>query len=177
MLAIQTVFWMFVFLFGIVGVMRGWAKEIVATAGMVLALFALETFGDPIQRLLAAQQTGSQRFYIQTVLFLLFVFAAYQGPALVRLASRGSTTARPREGVRDGILGLLVGMINGYLVAGTIWFYLHQQGYPFAANIMMPPAATSPASELVAWLPPAVLKPYLPPVMIVLFVFVLVAMV
>lgn len=177
MLAIQTVFWIFVLMFGLVGIMRGWAKEVVATAGMVLALFAMETFNDPIQRLLAAQPNAAQRFYVQSVLFLAFVVAAYQGPALVRLASRGSASPRASEGVRDALLGLLVGLANGYLVAGTIWYYLHQQGYPFAANIMLPPATDSPATDLVVWLPPALLKPYLPPVMIILFVFVIVAMV
>lgn len=177
MLAIQTVFWTFVLMFGLIGVMRGWAKEVVATAGMVLALFAIETFNVPIQGLLASQPGPQQRFYIQSVIFLAFVVAAYQGPALVRLASRGSASPRASEGFRDAVLGLLVGLVNGYLVAGTLWYYLNQQGYPFTANIMMPPAANSPAADLVNWLPPAVLKPYLPPVMIVLFVFVIVAMV
>lgn len=177
MLAFQTVFWVFVLMFGLVGAMRGWAKEIVATAGVVLGLFALETFKGPVQQFLATQPNAAQRFYIQSVLFLVFVFFAYQGPTLVRLASRGGAGTRASEGVRDAVLGLIVGMLNGYLIAGTIWYYLDQYGYPFPAAIMLPPAADSPAYGLMSYLPPPLLKPYLPPLIIVLFVFVIVAMI
>ena len=47
MISLSVLFWMFVILFAIIGGMRGWAKEILVTAGAVVALFLvtiMETF-------------------------------------------------------------------------------------------------------------------------------------
>ena len=41
MLSLTTAFWVLVILFAIVGMMRGWTKEIVATASVILALFTI----------------------------------------------------------------------------------------------------------------------------------------
>ena len=47
MISILSAFWMFVILFGLIGAMRGWAKELLVIFSIVLALFliyVLETF-------------------------------------------------------------------------------------------------------------------------------------
>ncbi len=38
MMSIVYLFWMFVILFGIVGLMRGWAKELLVAFSVILAL-------------------------------------------------------------------------------------------------------------------------------------------
>jgi len=47
MISILSAFWMFVILFGLIGAMRGWAKELLVIFSIVLGLFliyVLETF-------------------------------------------------------------------------------------------------------------------------------------
>jgi len=177
MLAIQTVFWMLVIVFSVIGAMRGWAKEVVAAAGIVLGLFAIETFDAPLRRFLAAQPDMTRQFLLQLAIFVAFVFFAYQGPRLVRLVARSGEITRSNETIRDSLLGLVMGALNGYLIAGTIWYYLDRFNYPFPADFMLPPAVDSPAYALLGYMPPVWLKPFLPPVLIVLFVVVIVMMV
>ena len=47
MISILSAFWMFVILFGLIGAMRGWAKELLVVFSVILALFliyVLETY-------------------------------------------------------------------------------------------------------------------------------------
>ena len=43
-----------------------------------------------------------------------------------------------RERLQDAILGVVIGALNGYLLAGTLWFYLSEAGYPFSDYISAP---------------------------------------
>src|SRR6185436_14996032 len=65
-------------------------------------------------------------FWIRTVIVIVLVFFGYQTVALPRFAGKAT-----REKLQDSILGFVFGIINGYLVVGTLWFYLDQAGYPF----------------------------------------------
>ena len=44
MLSLVTAFWIMVFLFALVGSMRGWTKEVVVTSALILALFTINQF-------------------------------------------------------------------------------------------------------------------------------------
>ena len=47
MISLSVLFWIFVILFALIGAMRGWAKEILVTSGVIVAIFVitiLETF-------------------------------------------------------------------------------------------------------------------------------------
>jgi hypothetical protein len=57
---------------------------------------------------------------------IVLVFFGYQTVSLPRFAGKAA-----REKLQDSLLGFVLGAINGYLVVGTIWFYLHQAAYPF----------------------------------------------
>jgi uncharacterized membrane protein required for colicin V production len=153
-----SVFWIFLALFAVIGTLRGWAKEIVATAGIVLALFALQQFGAVLfpgidtttvtdEAVLQAQQTN--QFAIQTVFLLTVTFFAYQTPAVAAqwVSRRGGRFAdRLSAGLQQRILGLVVGLINGWLVIGSIWFYAHQLGYPFGEFVIPPPPYSTPSN-------------------------------
>ncbi len=39
MISLDVIFWLFIILFGIIGLMRGWAKEMLVTFAVILALF------------------------------------------------------------------------------------------------------------------------------------------
>jgi uncharacterized membrane protein required for colicin V production len=45
MLSLGTLFWLMVLFFGIIGSLRGWTREVIATSGLILSLFAINQFG------------------------------------------------------------------------------------------------------------------------------------
>jgi hypothetical protein len=140
MIPLNTVFWGLVFLFGIIGALRGWAKEILVSSSVFLAMFIQQVFGQYILRpgnpylpmlLNASAEVTSPdpysptQFYVCTALLLLLSFFGYAGPTLVGRV--GGKVARER--LQDALLGFFLGLLNGYLVVGTLWFYLHRSNY------------------------------------------------
>lgn len=108
--------------FGIVGYSRAWNKEIIATAGIILGIFALFQFDDLLRNRLLAQIPREQVFIIQAVIFISIVFFAYQTRAL----GEGGDN---RDELQSSLLGLLMGLVNGYLIFGTLWYFLDRSGY------------------------------------------------
>ncbi len=154
MVSMSFVFWMYIGLFGIMGAMRGWAKELLVSFSVVLSLFiltVLETF-IPFVYAFINQAGGTPQFWMRSTIVVLMAFFGYQTPNIQRLAG----TRFAREKFQDTLLGLFLGGLNGYLIVGTLWFFLHQAGYPFP--YIIPPAPDNPfgeaALELIQWLPP-----------------------
>lgn len=177
MIELSTLLWMMIIVFAVIGYMRGWTKELIATAGIVLALFALKQF----ESLLIDPLTDGRqapKFWLQAIILLVLAFFAYQTPP-ERLA-RGGTIRNTRETLQDGILGALVGALNGYLLFGSLWWYMDNLEYPLSPHIT-PVVPGSPSAEMVDALPLSWMLSadggLLALVMIALFIFVIVAVV
>ncbi len=141
MLELVTLVWVFVVFFAFLGLQRGWTKEVISMSGIILGLFALHQFDFAIREQLLAEFTADQKFYFQSALFLIIAFFAYQTRALVgadAAAARGSGDGR--DALQTRVLGGLVGAVNGYLVSGSIWYFLEINNYPLS------PWVTSPAT-------------------------------
>jgi len=157
MVSLTVVFWMYVVLFAIIGAMRGWAKELMVTFSVVLSLFIvnlLEQFVPPLREGIGALP----RFWVRTVLITLLVFFGYQTPNIRAIA--GARFARER--LQDVLLGLIIGALNGYLVVGSLWYYMDQAGYPFAPFFAAPNLSDpmgQAAEALISRLPPVFLQP------------------
>ena len=135
MVSLSFVFWMYVVPFAIIGGMRGWAKELLVIFSVVLAL-TLTTLLDhyvPFIRDVLKVNNPALYFWLRTLIISLLVFFGYQTPNLPRFASKMT-----REKLQDVILGAVIGALNGYLIAGTIWFYMANAEYPFAPTISAP---------------------------------------
>lgn len=156
MISLNVLFWMFVILFAIIGAMRGWAKELMVTFSVMLALFILTVLQTyiPIVRQTMAAVGGSAFFWFRMTMVVMLVFFGYQTPNIRAIA--GARFARER--LQDTLLGFMIGGINGYLIVGTLWWYMHDAGYPFP-NIIIPPIAGTDMGEaamrLLPLLPPA----------------------
>ena len=142
-------------IFGTIGAIRGWAKELLVTFSVILALFILmigESYVPVAKTYLS--QVGLAQFWLRSGIFITLVLFGYQTPYL-RFFQNDNEKFR-RSKVQDTLLGLVFGMINGYLIVGTLWFYLHQVGYPF--DSITPPNLNQPMGELIQgliqWLPP-----------------------
>jgi hypothetical protein len=153
MVSLPVFFWMFVILFAIIGAMRGWAKELMVTFSVVLALFlisVLETYVGIFRNAIEAAG-GAAQFWVRATIVILLGFFGYQTPNLRAIA--GARFARER--LQDTLLGFIIGALNGYLVVGTIWYYMHAAGYPFPDIISAPPES---ANRLISLLPPTWLE-------------------
>jgi len=155
MIGLDILLLIFIILFGVVGSMRGWAKELLVTFAIILALFInnlLERFVPFIRDNLATNPADVTLFWIRTVILVLLVIFGYQTPNIPKLAGSNRFV---RERLQDVLLGLFLGAFNGFLIFGTIWAYLNDAKYPFSF-IQPPPAGTAGdfARQLIYYLPP-----------------------
>ncbi|MDX1436374.1 MAG: CvpA family protein [Anaerolineales bacterium] len=154
MVSLATLFWLLVVIFAIIGAMRGWAKELLVTFSIVLSIFIIVVLNRyvPFFQNFSASGSLSTVFWIEALIVVLMAFFGYQTPNLPRLA--GQRFARER--LQDTLLGFFIGALNGYLLVGTLWFYLNELGYPF--DLIRPPVPGDPftesALELIQYLPP-----------------------
>lgn len=164
--------------FAIIGYMRGLSRELIAMSGIVLGLFALFQFDDVIRGTLLANVPNDQKFWVQVMLFLAIVFFAYQTRTFTRRELAQRTDGR--DNLQSSVLGGIIGFINGYLVWGTLWYFMHINSYPLSPYISQPPAG-SPSAQAISSLPLYILAGgpggtgnLLALAVIVLFIFVLV---
>ena len=154
MIGLDILLFIFVIIFAIVGAMRGWAKELLVTFAVVLALFiitVLERFV-PFIRDNLAQNPNETLFWIRSTILLVLVIAAYQTPNIPKVASSNRFA---RERLQDTLLGLFLGAFNGFLIFGTLWYYMDNANYPF--KVISPPPSSAQgdfARSLIPYLPP-----------------------
>ena len=173
MISLSVLFWMYVVLFAIIGAMRGWAKEILVSAGGIVALF-LVTIMENFIPFIRDSLTPQNSFWVRMAVLALMTFFGYQTPNFRRLVDSGKFV---RDRFEDVLLGIFIGGINGYLIFGTAWFYLNEANYPFDW-IIAPDQLTEigqDMAELIKILPPQWLTPPLLYIAVALaFVFILV---
>jgi len=130
MMSVVYLFWMYVFLFGVIGAMRGWAKELLVIFSVVTCLainLLLEKY-IPLVRDLPGQ--SSSVFWIRIIILIALVYFGYQTVSLPRLAGKAA-----REKLQDAMFGSVLGGVNGYLIAGTVLYYNHIANYPYSKVI------------------------------------------
>jgi uncharacterized membrane protein required for colicin V production len=155
MVSLNFVFWMYVVLFGIIGWMRGWAKEILVSFSVVLALTftTLLTNYVPFMRDVLQRDSKELYFWIRAIILGMLVFFGYQTPNIPRFAPK-----MLKEKLQDSILGMVVGALNGYLIAGTLWYYLADAQYPFITFITQPAGDLARVAEnMLHYMPPKLL--------------------
>ena len=173
------VFWgTLILTFGVIGAVRGVAKELGTAAVLALTLFALwfgwDRAGDlvvdlvqqgPFEQLTAAQIEAL--YYTWAVLIVAFL--AYEGIVL-RFPLK-------LKGLLNNIFGFMIGLLNGYLVAGTIWdVSAHGKYYWPTIKIV-----TAPFSDLhnsiIQYLPVTLMNEFSPFPMLLLGMLLLLAIV
>jgi hypothetical protein len=150
MMTLTAVFWMYVILFGVIGGFRGWAKELLVIFSVLLAIAidtVLLTYVDSV-RIIMTSRPGITQFALRAGLLLTMAYFGYQTPNLPAFASGKFA----REKLQDLLLGVALGLINGYFIAGSIWFYMHQANYPLP--YVTPPADPNVAVTYMKYMPP-----------------------
>ncbi|GAB4578871.1 MAG: hypothetical protein Fur0022_16080 [Anaerolineales bacterium] len=167
MITITFFFWTFVVIFAIIGAMRGWAQELLVAFSIILGLFIITVLGlVPVVRDMVGLgfldangnpvPIAATSFYIRSALILALTFFGYQTPRIKNERIKKATT---RSGqLQDTLLGVIVGGINGYLVVGTLWFFLIQADY-FLDFVTRPSGEVEQAaSQIIELLPPMLLN-------------------
>jgi len=173
MMSIIYVFWMYVFLFAIIGWMRGWAKELLVSFSVILALALNHVIRRYIPLAANLADTDVSLFWVRTIILVVLVYFGYQTViSIPHLAAKGRT-----EKLQDTLFGAFLGGFNGYLVAGSILYYMNVANYPFP-EVITRPADTdllNRVNQLMLYMPPQLLgEPGIYFAIILAFVFVLV---
>lgn len=155
MISLNVMLFIFIILFGIIGAMRGWAKELLIIFSVILAMFVLTVLRTyvPFFKETFASGTSETVFWLQTIILIGLVFFGYQTPKISRLAESDRFI---RHFLQDTLLGFFIGALNGFLIFGTLWSFMHSASYPFAF-VTAPDAATEAgqaALRLINALPP-----------------------
>ncbi|MBN1427518.1 MAG: CvpA family protein [Anaerolineae bacterium] len=190
MIELSAVFLIFIACFGIIGLLRGWVREVQVTAAAVLAMFIIEKISPWVGQILvdrtplemlSVDPLGTLRrlVLLKTAILLAVVFFGYQGPMVIHFATQGRVKAnRARETIQEGILGLGMGLLNGYLIVGALWWYMDSGHYPFDWIVGPSAFPNSISAPIIAWLPLHFLaSPWLEILLVVFFLIVLVVVI
>lgn len=150
MVPLDTFLFAFVLLFGMMGALRGWSKEMLVLFSVILGLAVKLIFSEyvPVARDFF-DRSPLEQFYLYSGLIVLMAVSGYAGPAVSgRLAGVSA-----RETLQDVMLGFIIGAINGFLIIGSIWYFLDAADYGILG--ITAPEPNSMAEVIVStYLPP-----------------------
>jgi uncharacterized membrane protein required for colicin V production len=140
MIPLQTVVLMLTLIFALIGSLRGWAKEVIVAFTVILALFVEQVLTGliPPIRDVWLNLPPLSRFWIRVIFFNLLVIFGYATPTLSQRF--GAKIARER--LQDILLGFFLGLLNGFLIIGTVWFYLDEAYYGVPEDLRRQEQAT-----------------------------------
>ncbi len=149
MIQLSGILWLMAVVFAVIGYGRGLTKELIALAGIILALFAIDQFDFLIRQQLLANSGATSAFYVQSILFLGIVYFAYQTRALGgRELVKERRENEGRDRLQSTVLGAVVGFLNGYLIIGTLWNLMAVNDYPLRPYIIAPAASEQTTAML-----------------------------
>ncbi|MCB0107038.1 MAG: hypothetical protein KDE53_14055 [Caldilineaceae bacterium] len=130
---VEVIFGVVAVFITLIGFARTYPKELGTTIIILAAIFVLSfveervlNLSDTVQNTLLggdAEATNLLLSLVFEILFIVAVFASYAGITL-------DFAGRPAPPPQGPLISLAVGLLNGYLVAGTLWYYQQLFGYP-----------------------------------------------
>lgn len=151
MIELSSLMWFTAVLTGIFGFLRGWRREVPVMAAGLLGIFLLIQADVLLRSIPFLSGTGREvTFAIQSILFLAMIYVGYT----IRHAPVDDQGRRVQLKLNSSAswLGLLFGAINGWLVAGTLWYLMDINEYPLSPFIIAP-AIDSPSANALGTLP------------------------
>lgn len=172
MISVVYVFWMYVILFAVIGAMRGWVKELLVSFSVIVALTTNHVLRRYIPIVQDLPANSSSLFWIRSIIVIVLVYFGYQTVVSIpRLAARAT-----RERLQDTLFGIFMGVINGYLIAGTLLYYLYEAKYPYPEIVSPPTGSVLESVQIMMnWMPPTILgEPGIYFAVLICFIFVIV---
>ncbi|RIL05983.1 hypothetical protein DCC79_15740 [bacterium] len=142
--------------FAVVGITRHFPRELGATIGFVGMMFFFQLLGSKVDGMVFKVASGlgagseseslvSWCFYSGTILAVVVIM--YAGETL----TFGGEWPPTRIG--GIVIDATMGLVNGWIVIGTWWYYTHKLGYPQQALGVYQPPLSDQAQVLVALTP------------------------
>ena len=171
MIALVMVFVLFLIFFGIIGAARGWAKEVLVIASVILALAAITLLAD-LLNLDALVNNPIIWYWISVFILTILGIFGYQSPKMQRIAR----ATEKRAQIGEKLLGFMMGMVSGYFVIGTYWYFSEAANYPWINEYIRPPATNfaEVTERILAILPPTWLDTPLTVFIAVVLIFIFV---
>jgi len=179
MITLFCAFFLFVLLFAVVGALRGPAKEVLVSFSVLVAIAFITLVEDLLPLTSDLFQDGSMtQYWFRTLTLILLVIFGYVTP---KISSLSRAAGKPL-GIQDYILGFFIGIINGWLIVGSLWYYMDAASYPFTPYITAPlntvEGGGTWAIQLINLLPPAIFYGYrVLAAVVIAFVFVIIVMI
>ncbi len=148
MISFTSLMWGTAIFFALVGALQGWRRQLIGTTGIALGFFAIFQFDSLLRGSLYLLLTNGQIFLLQLGVFVAIVLFTFRNEAVIN--PDGGI-----HGMRSRLLGAAAGCVNGYFLAGSIWYFLDINRYPFPQLLSAP--AEGSASYQAAGAMPAVL--------------------
>ncbi len=137
MISIELMFYLAVLLFGGIGAIRGWQKEVIAMAGLIGSIAFLHQFGatlanygSPLVSFLSGTSgdpTQREIFWVQFLFHITIAFFSYQIIGSIADRAPGRRGEQFRSGFQNAFIGFVIGVINGFFLFGTLWAFLEYQ--------------------------------------------------
>ena len=164
MVGIEVLAAIVIFTLGAVGLVRGVSRELGVTMALVVllavfaqfdTLFGIEELPNRVNSFMAnvglattdTVKQGMTVWFFYTSVVLLTVFLAYHGQETLAFRLKNP------PGILGVFLGWLVGSFNGYLIFGTMWYYMYRLGYPIRQYSWFTDNFSSTAQSMVNILP------------------------
>jgi len=167
MIPVEYLWLTLMLVFGVIGATRGLWKELGVTTILMLSLFVLKFTWEKIAQNYIGSVPGNlppgtvaALYYIIPILFIAFI--AYEGISL-------RFPIKEMGGLGKAVFGFLGGLLNGYLIVGTVWnavwlakyFGLHVPLGSTGTSIAISDYLTKLHNTLVQYMPITFLNEYL----------------
>ena len=158
--------WLTVFvIFVLVALVRKYPNELGTTTIIFTILFLITFFlipklpglvNDIYRRIFNTTMPERQMQHLMaslmSLIFIGSVFASYAGRTF-------AFPGKPAPGWRGTFYSLLVGMMNGYLISGSLWYFQDYYKYPITDFGLLYLPLTPLGEKMAAFLPPYVVPP------------------
>jgi hypothetical protein len=152
-MSMPLAFWLMVVFFAVIGSLRGWAKELLVSCSLVLAMF-VNMLLDKYAAGLLSTLSASEWFGVRAGVFVLLAYFGYLTPRLPWSPAERFL----RERLQDWLLGIVLGAVNGALLVGSLWFFLDKAGYPFPGfEQALASAKSQEITTMMQYMPPVLL--------------------
>ena len=173
-------FWiMLIVMFGFIGSARGLRRELGATTILLLSLFAAFVGEQQIlSRVTGSLQSGALGGWPEgtiaaiyySVIIIFVAIISYEGIVL-------TFPIKDLKGLGKGVFGFIGGLLNGYLVVGTIWNVVADADYFYPKLTLVSEPLSKFHNDVIAFLPVSLMTDFSPYIMLILGMILLLAIV
>ena len=144
----------------LVAIVRGYDRELGNSIVAQVAIFIVSFFESRLETALnfigndifgvTAESLNLFKFLFMTIVFGSIIMASYWGVTF-------DFPGKPKPPPEGTLIAFGMGLLNAYLIVGTVWYFLDKYGYPIQTLGMFFPPLTAAATSIVQFLPPAAL--------------------